>query len=453
MTETKITGRQIIVIASLIFGVLFGAGNLIFPVHLGQLAGDHWLGASSGFLISGVLLPLMALLAISITRSNDIYDLARPNGHYYALIFLILVQATLGPLFAMPRTATVPYTIGFAPHISASGNVVGLLIYTGIFFVIVFGLTVTEAKITDLIGKILNPVFLVLLFIIFFLAFISPMGRTQTTPVTAEYSIHAFSSGFLQGYNTMDILGCLAFGVAIISAIKELGIEDTKKISWTTAKSGTIGIMGIAVIYICLIWLGATSLYQFKVADNGGTTLAQIAHYYMGFVGDALLATLTSVTCLTTAMGLAAAFSEDLHRLFPRVSYKKFLLFNCLFSFLVANLGLDKIIAWSAPVLVFLYPLAITLTILGITSPLFKTDPIVYRVTTGLTFIPAVFDLVNNLPVGLQKTSFAQAMISFAHQYFPLFSLGFSWIPFAVAGFIIGIGIRLVRKQQGKLES
>ena len=282
MTETKITGRQTIVIASLIFGVLFGAGNLIFPVHLGQLAGAHWLGASSGFLISGVLLPLMALLAISITRSNGIYDLARPNGHYYALIFLILVQATLGPLFAMPRTATVPYTIGFAPHLSASGNVIGLLIYTGLFFAIVFGLTVTEAKITDLIGKILNPIFLVLLFIIFFLAFISPMGSTWTTSVTAEYATHAFASGFLQGYNTMDILGCLAFGVAIISAIKELGVEDTKKISWITAKSGTIGIMGIAVIYICLIWLGASSLHQFKVADNGGTTLAQIAHYYMG---------------------------------------------------------------------------------------------------------------------------------------------------------------------------
>ena len=202
MTETKITGRQIIVIASLIFGVLFGAGNLIFPVHLGQLAGAHWLGASSGFLISGVLLPLMALLAISITRSNDIYDLARPNGHYYALIFLILVQATLGPLFAMPRTATVPYTIGFAPHISASGNVVGLLIYTGIFFVIVFGLTVTEAKITDLIGKILNPVFLVLLFIIFFLAFISPMGRTQTHQLRQNirfmHSQVAFSRDIIQ---------------------------------------------------------------------------------------------------------------------------------------------------------------------------------------------------------------------------------------------------------------
>lgn len=451
MTESKITVRQTLVVASLIFGVLFGAGNLIFPVHLGQLAGAHWLGASSGFLISGVLLPLMALLAISITRSDGIYDLARPNGHFYALFFLIFVQATLGPLFAMPRTATVPYTIGFAPHLTAGSNTLGLLIYTGIFFALVFGLTSTEAKITDLIGKILNPVFLVLLFIIFVMAFISPMGQTQTTPVTADYVSHAFTSGFLQGYNTMDILGCLAFGVAIISAIKELGLQDTKKISWTMAKSGFIGIMGIAIIYLCLIWMGETSLHQFKIADNGGITLAQIAHYYMGFAGDALLATLTTVTCLTTAMGLAAAFSEDLHRLFPKVSYRFFLFLNCVLSFLVANLGLDKIIAWSLPVLMFLYPLAITLTILGITSPLFKTDPIVYRITTGLTIIPAIFDLVNNLPEALREMSFAQSMIKFAHQYFPLFSLGFAWIPFALTGFIIGIGIRLVRMRRSNI--
>ena len=76
MNESKLTFRKTIIIASLIFGMLFGAGNLIFPVHLGQLAGKNWLLASSGFLISGVLIPLMSLLAISITRSNGIYDLA-----------------------------------------------------------------------------------------------------------------------------------------------------------------------------------------------------------------------------------------------------------------------------------------------------------------------------------------------------------------------------------------
>ncbi len=125
--------RKYLLIGSLIFGMLFGAGNLIFPVHLGQMAGAYWLAATGGFLFSGVLLPLMALLAISITRAKGIYDLARPNGHWYALLFLILVHATLGPLFATPRTATVPYTIGFASHIPANLNWVGLLIYSAIF--------------------------------------------------------------------------------------------------------------------------------------------------------------------------------------------------------------------------------------------------------------------------------------------------------------------------------
>ena len=106
--------RNILIIASLIFGMLFGAGNLIFPIHLGQLAGANWLIASSGFLVSGVFLTPIALLALSITRSNSLFDLAKPIGKTYASIFLILVHATIGPLFALPRTATVPYTVGFA---------------------------------------------------------------------------------------------------------------------------------------------------------------------------------------------------------------------------------------------------------------------------------------------------------------------------------------------------
>ncbi|AGK94395.1 Branched-chain amino acid transport system carrier protein [Lactobacillus acidophilus La-14] len=114
--------RKTIIIASLIFGMLFGAGNLIFPVHLGQLAGKNWLSASSGFLISSSLLPLMALIAISITRSHGIFELAKPISKKYALVFLILIHATLGPLFATPRTATVPYTIGIAPLLPNNMN-------------------------------------------------------------------------------------------------------------------------------------------------------------------------------------------------------------------------------------------------------------------------------------------------------------------------------------------
>ncbi|KRL89822.1 hypothetical protein FC46_GL000554 [Lactobacillus kalixensis DSM 16043] len=427
--------------------MLFGAGNLIFPVHLGQLAGKNWLLASSGFLISGVLIPLMSLLAISITRSNGIYDLAKPIGKRYALIFLILIHATLGPLFATPRTATVPFTIGFANHIPSHLQGIGLLIFSAVFFGIVYFLSATEAKITNLIGKILNPVFLIMLFVIFLLAFINPIGSSNTA-VTAAYVHNSFTNGFLEGYNTMDCLAALAFGITVITAIKGLGIKKSKEVSIATAKSGFIGILGVALIYICLIWLGATSLNSFKLSSNGGTALAQIAHYYLGTIGDALLATLTTVTCLTTAMGLVVAFAQDFHREFPKISYKKFLAFNCFLSFIIANLGLDQIIAWSTPVLMLLYPLAISLVILGILSPLFKNDPIVYKVTTALTLIPALFDMINSTPDMLKNTQFMQAIVSFAEKYIPLFNLGFGWLMFSILGLVIGLIIHFVRSEK-----
>lgn len=430
----------------MIFGMLFGAGNLIFPVHLGQLAGSNWLSASSGFLISGVLIPLMAILALSITNSNGIYELARPIGSRYALILLILIHATLGPLFATPRTATVSYSIGIAPHLPSSLNGIGLIIYSAIFFLIVFSLSITESKITDIIGKFLNPLFLLLLFIIFLLAFINPIGSSYTAATTA-YLHHSFSNGFLQGYNTMDGLAAIAFGITVITAVRGFNLKNRKEVSIATAKGGTLGILGIAIIYLGLIWLGATSLHHFKLAENGGITLAQIAHYYLGTAGDIILVILTTITCITTAMGLVVAFAQDFHKRFPKISYKTFLIINCFASFLIANIGLDKIISWSTPILMLLYPLAITLIIMSILSPLFKSDPIVYQITTALTLIPAIFDMINALPEPLHSLQFIQTLISFAQHYLPLFNLGFGWLTFGILGFIIGLIAHLIRSK------
>lgn len=438
--------RKTIIIASLIFGMLFGAGNLIFPVHLGQLAGKNWLSASSGFLISSSLLPLMALIAISITRSHGIFELAKPISKKYALVFLILIHATLGPLFATPRTATVPYTIGIAPLLPNNMNKIGLLIFSAIFFGIVFFLSATEAKVTDLIGKILNPILLLLLFLIFFLAFLNPMGAAKDAPLTAAYTNNAFTNGFLEGYNTMDCLAALAFGITVITAIRNLGFKNEKEVAITTIKSGLFGILGIAIIYIGLIWLGATSLHDFKLSSNGGTALAQISHYYLGTVGDALIAALTTITCITTAMGLVVAFAQDFHKRFPKISYKTFLAINCLLSFIIANMGLDMIISWSTPVLMLLYPLAISLVILGILSPIFKNDPVVYKITTALTLIPALFDMINALPDVLRSTSIIQNILSYAQRYLPMFDLGFSWVTFSLGGLFIGIIIHFAKR-------
>ena len=438
--------RKTIIIASLIFGMLFGAGNLIFPVHLGQLAGKNWLSASSGFLISSSLLPLMAIIAISITHSHGIFELAKPIGKKYALIFLILIHATLGPLFATPRTATVPYTIGIAPLLPSNMDKIGLLIFSAIFFGIVFFLSATEAKITDLIGKILNPIFLILLFLIFFLAFLNPMGAAKDTAFTAAYTNNAFTNGFLEGYNTMDCLAALAFGITVITSIRALGFKREKDVAITTVKSGLFGILGIAILYIGLIWLGATSLHDFKLSSNGGTALAQISHHYLGTAGDALIATITTLTCITTAMGLVVAFAQDFHKRFPKISYKTFLAINCLLSFIIANMGLDTIISWSTPVLMLLYPLAISLVILGILSPLFKNDPIVYKITTALTLIPALFDMINALPDPLHSMPVIQNILSYAQHYLPMFDIGFSWLCFSLGGLIIGLIIHFIKR-------
>lgn len=442
MNSIKTACKSYLVIGSLIFGMLFGAGNLIFPVHLGQLAGSHWLSAAGGFLLSGVFLPLFALLAISITHANGLYELGLPNGKKFALLFLVLVQIIIGPLCATPRTATVPYTIGIAPYLSASMQRWGLLTYTAIFFLVVYYFATKEGKITEVIGKILNPIFLIMLFVIFFLALIHPMGKVTTPQPTTAYMTHAFSNGFIQGYNTIDALAALVFGVTIITAVRQMGYKSQQQVSLATTKGGLVGILGIGVLYIGLIWLGTMSRHQFKIAANGGTTLNQIAHYYMGDFGNILLLTLATITCMTTAMGLVVSFAQDFHCRFPKISYKAFLRGSCLVSFVVANIGLDQIVTWSKPILMFLYPLAIVLILLGICSPLFKGSSIVYRVTTWITVIPALFDMVNNFPPVLRELSGSQVLINFAQHYFPLYQQGFSWLPFMIVGILIGVAIQ-----------
>lgn len=69
--------RDYFVVSSMLFGLFFGAGNLIFPIHLGQLAGGHWVLAALGFLVTAVLLSLLSVLAISVTRSEGVYDVGK----------------------------------------------------------------------------------------------------------------------------------------------------------------------------------------------------------------------------------------------------------------------------------------------------------------------------------------------------------------------------------------
>lgn len=207
MKHSHTSWRSLLTTASLLFGLFFGAGNLIFPLHLGQLAGKNWLPAAVGFLITGALLPLFSVLAIALTDAEGVYDVAKPLGPVFALTFMILVHLAIGPAFGTPRTATVAFTVGVAPFLSHAQEKVGLLIFSALFFTAAFAVSYHENKIATQVGKLLNPLFLGLLFLVFLVCFLNPLGRPSTAPVSGVFQHGATLHGFLEGYATHGYLG------------------------------------------------------------------------------------------------------------------------------------------------------------------------------------------------------------------------------------------------------
>lgn len=445
LTEHQLSKKDYFVVSSLLFGLFFGAGNLIFPIHLGQLAGGHWTSAAFGFLVTAVVLPLLSVLAISVTHSEGVYDIGRPLGPAFALAFMILIHATIGPLFGTPRTATIPFAVGVQPLLPANFAHVGLLLFSAVFFGLAFLFSYKERRIMASVGKVLNPLFLLLLFVVFLFGFLAPMGQASAQPVTAAYRHAAFFNGFLQGYNTMDALAGLAFGVTVVSAVKGLGVHKSSRVSWVTARAGIFATGTIGLIYIGLILLGAASLAHFKVSADGGVVFNQVVTHYMGAFGHAMLATLLTVTCLTTAIGLVAAFAQDFHKHFKKVSYRTWLALMCTASFLTANFGLDTIIAWSTPMLMFLYPFAMSLILLSLASPLFHRDSVVYFFVVLFTAVPALLDMVAAFPAVVSQSAFGKTLTAFQQNYLPLASIGMDWVVPALIGLVVGLGLHFLK--------
>ena len=111
-------------------------GNLIFPIHLGQTAGENvWL-ANLGFLITAIGLPFLGIVAIGISKTNGVFDISSRVSKGYAYAFTIALYLVIGPFFALPRLATTSYEIAFSPFISAGTGKVVLPIFSILFFLI-----------------------------------------------------------------------------------------------------------------------------------------------------------------------------------------------------------------------------------------------------------------------------------------------------------------------------
>ncbi len=449
MTTKKLTLRQKILVAGTLFGMFFGAGNLIFPVHLGQMAGQNALPAIIGFIITAVGIPILGVAAIGITHSDGLQTLSGKVGKGYGIFFTCLLYLTIGPLFAIPRCATVSFTTGITPLLGAdSPERLYLLLFSAVFFAFVLFFSLRPGKITVWIGKIINPLFLFFFAVLMLAALLAPGAAVSAVEPVEAYRSDAFFPALIEGYGTMDAIAGLAFGIVVIDVIRRMGVDNDDTIAEDVLSSGLLTGALMALIYVVSIVVGAQSRGLFELSENGGIALTQIAGHYLGGVGLFILAFTITFACLKTSIGLVTACAETFSKMTNgKISYRSWAILFTVFSFAVSNIGLSAIIEYSIPMLMLIYPPAIALILLAFLGKLFAHDRTVYIATMIGTWAAAIFDCMKTLPAPVQAALHLDAPIAFAAAHLPLFDKNLGWLLPAVIGFAAGMAIRASRRQ------
>lgn len=432
--NTKLSTKQLVATGLMLFALFFGAGNMIFPPFLGQEAGTNVWPAIIGFLVTGVGLPLLGIIAVA--KTGDFETLANRVHPIFAVIFTVVLYLVIGPFFAIPRTGTVSFEIGVLPFLSETAAKSGLplLLFTFVYFAITAWLSMNPSKLVDRIGKILTPSLLIILAVFVIKSFITPLGKPQVP--TGPYIDGAFFKGFVEGYLTMDALAALVFGIIVVSSIKGFGVTNTKAITKLCISAGVIAASALALVYLSLAHIGSTSPDAIGLHENGGTLLSATANYLFGSFGAIILALAILFACLTTAIGLVTSCSQYFSKLIPRFSYKSLVIVFSLFSAIISNIGLTQLISFSVPVLVFIYPLAIVLVFLSFAHNAFNGYSLVYICALIPTGFIGLVDGLNAAGVNISAlTNVLNAL--------PFFAQGIGWLVPAIIGALVGYFIAL----------
>lgn len=384
----RLKGLDLLALGFMTFALFLGAGNIIFPPSAGMAAGHEIWSAAFGFLLTGVGLPLLTVVALARV-GGGMDRLTAPLGRAAGIALAMAVYLAVGPLFATPRTAVVSFEMGIAPFTGQSA--LALFVYTLAFFGAVLFLVLKPGQLVNNVGKFITPVLLAALLVLGGAALFAPAGEIGAT--AESYRAAPLLKGFLEGYLTMDTLGALVFGIVIATAIRDRGVSDPALITRYSVIAGIIAAIGLSLVYVALFYLGATSQGIAGEAQNGVQVLTTYVQHTFGTAGTLLLAVVITLACLTTAVGLITACGEFFSSLLP-VSYRAVVVIFTLFSLLVANQGLTQLISVSVPVLVGLYPLAIMLVALSLLDRFWLNSS---RIFVPVMLVTLVFGVVDGL--------------------------------------------------------
>lgn len=432
----KLGKKKMLLVSFMLFSLFFGAGNLIFPPFLGQNAGDKMPFAIASFLITAVALPVLGVIVVA--RFEGLDRLAGKVDARFAVIFTILIYVSIGPGLGIPRAASVPFEMAVAPYLPAAVSLkAGMAVYSLVFFLIAGWLALTPNKLVERIGKFLTPTLLLLL-VFLFLNFVL-RGTAEVSEAQEAYAQNPAVKGFLEGYQTMDTIAALNFGLVISVTIRSLGVEKKKSIMGYTVKAGVLAGAILSMVYLMLAYMGMKSSGVYEIQENGAWTLRCIVEQLFGGAGAILLAAIFTLACLTTCVGLITSISQFFAGLIKKLSYKKWVCLIVGFSFLVCNQGLTAILSISVPVLNAIYPMAIVLIILGLCDSWIGTNRYIYPCTIGAVGCISILYVLEQaeIPLGI--------LGDLCHKL-PLYSMGLGWAAVGAAAAAAGCVLDIIKK-------
>lgn len=435
------TLRKNFLIGLMLFALFLGAGNIIFPPLLGQLAGENLIIAMAGFLITAVGLPLVAVLAIANAGGHSGLQTIAGRVHpVFGIVFTMIIYMAIGPFFGIPRTATVSYEIGVVPFLSdrAALSDWPLALFTIVFFLITIALALNPAKLVDRIGKVLTPVLFVVISALAIKSILTPIGTIGQAQ--GDYITHPFFRSFVEGYLTMDVIAALVFGIVVVNALKAEGVTKKGPILKAMMVAGLVAVAGLTFVYISLSYIGATSADVIGMQENGGTILSLASTVLYGSAGTTILAVTIIFACLTTSIGLVSACAQFFNEIFPRLSYKIYVLIFAGFSAVIANVGLTELIAISLPILMMIYPIAIVLMLMSFIDKSFGRKPIVYILALSATAVVSIFD-------GLLVADINVKPVTKLLAHLPLYEQNIGWLVPALVGGLVGVIISFFQKK------
>jgi len=429
---SSITFRKFLSLSFFLFSMFLGAGNIIFAPPLGQEAGTNTWIAMSGFLITGVGLVMLAIMALSIA-GGSIDSISIRVGPSFAKFFSVLTFLALGPIYVIPRTAAVVYEVSIVPFVPGTLTEHSkwvLLVFSILFIGLTVYLTLEPKKFVSRVGSVIAPTFIVMLIVIVSASFINPMGIPQSP--SGPYLDNAFGRGFTQGYYTMDVLAAFVFGRIFLDSMRHVGV-GSQNLTPLFVRTGLFTVVALALVQLALAGMGASSGSALGVSRNGGEALTQIGRLVLGDLGVILLASVVFMTGWTTAIACLASVAEYFSRVFTRLNYRGWTIVLALLSLVITNFGLTSILRLASPVLLFLYPVSITLIALVFTNKWFDGQRAVY---VGATVGAGIMGLADGLK---DMNWLPQSLDQFLNSNLPLYASGLGWVTLAVVGALAGL--------------